>query len=75
MFTMSNAHIAKHPDLFDSTEKLAVVGEIAGFTTAQMVDLLTAGLTMETLLDLIAWRLERLGERPSGAAVEYGPRC
>lgn len=38
--------------------KLAVAGEQAGFTVEQMIDLLNSGLAVETLLDLIAWRLE-----------------
>lgn len=38
--------------------KLAVAGEQAGFTIEQMIDLLDSGLAVETLLELIAWRLE-----------------
>lgn len=38
--------------------KLAVAGEKAGFTIEQMIDLLNSGLAVETLLELIAWRLE-----------------
>jgi hypothetical protein len=38
--------------------KLAMAGEQAGFTIEQMIDLLNAGLAVETLLELIAWRLE-----------------
>jgi hypothetical protein len=38
--------------------KLAIAGEQAGFSLEQMIDLLNAGLSVETLLDLIAWRLE-----------------
>ena len=38
--------------------KLAIAGERAGFTIEQMIDLLNSGLAVETLLELIAWRLE-----------------
>ena len=38
--------------------KLAIAGEQAGFTIQQMIDLLNSGLAVETLLELIAWRLE-----------------
>jgi len=38
--------------------KLAMAGEQAGFTIEQMIDLLDAGLAVETLLELIAWRLD-----------------
>ena len=38
--------------------KLAIAGEQAGFTIEQMIDLLNSGLSVETLLELIARRLE-----------------
>jgi hypothetical protein len=44
--------------LMNAISKLAIAGEQAGFSIEQMTDLLGAGLTVETLLDLIAWRLE-----------------
>ena len=37
--------------------KLAAAGEQAGFTLEQMICLLDAGLEVETLLELICWRL------------------
>jgi hypothetical protein len=40
--------------------KLAVAGEQAGFTVGHMIDLLDSGVTVEALLELIAWRLEGL---------------
>jgi hypothetical protein len=49
---------AVRPSLIAAIEKLAIAGEQVGFTIEQMIDLLDAGLTVETLLDLIAWRLE-----------------
>lgn len=38
--------------------KLAVAGEQAGFTVEQMIQLLDAGLSVESLIDLIAWSFE-----------------
>ena len=40
-------------------QKLALIGEQAGFTVEQMIELLNAGVGVETLLDLISWRLEQ----------------
>jgi len=40
--------------------KLGIAGEQAGFTVEQMIDLLNSGLTVLTLWELIAWRLESL---------------
>lgn len=40
-------------------EKLAMAGQQAGFSTEQMIELLNAGIGVETLLDLISWRLEQ----------------
>lgn len=39
--------------------KLATVGQQAGFSVEQMIQLLDAGLTVEGLVELIAWRLEQ----------------
>ena len=44
--------------LMNAIGKLAIAGQQAGFSLEQMTDLLNAGLSVETLLDLIAWRLE-----------------
>lgn len=38
--------------------KLAVAGEQAGFCIEHMIQLLDAGLTVETLIELIAGRLD-----------------
>jgi hypothetical protein len=46
------------PALLRAVAKLAIAGEQAGFSLEQMIDLLNAGLSVETLLDLIAWRFE-----------------
>lgn len=37
--------------------KLAVAGEQAGFSLDQMIQLLNDGMTVESLLELIMWRL------------------
>lgn len=46
------------PSLMIAIGKLAIAGEQAGFTIEQMIDLLNSGLAVESLLELIAWRLE-----------------
>jgi len=48
--------------------KLAVAGEQAGFTLDQMIQLLNSGMSVVTLLDLIAWRLG-----PSRSSFESFP--
>jgi hypothetical protein len=45
------------PSLVLAISKLAVAGEQAGFTLEEMIELLNDGLSVATLLDLIAWRL------------------
>ena len=45
--------------LMSAINKLAIAGEQAGFSLEQMIQLLDGGLSVETLLDLIAWSLER----------------
>jgi hypothetical protein len=45
-----------------AVEKLAIAGEEAGFSLDQMIKLLNAGLSLEALLVLIAWRLEGVCE-------------
>jgi hypothetical protein len=46
------------PSLFVAIEKLAVAGEQARFSLEEMIGLLNGGLSVETLLDLISWRLQ-----------------
>jgi hypothetical protein len=41
----------------NAIRKLAIAGEQAGFTLDQMIQLLNSGMSVVTLLDLIAWRL------------------
>ena len=45
------------PSLVLAISKLAVAGEQAGFTLEQMIELLNDGLSVATLLELIASRL------------------
>ncbi|HXJ88732.1 MAG TPA: hypothetical protein VMS18_18065 [Candidatus Binatia bacterium] len=47
------------PLLVSAISKLAIAGEQAGFSVEQMIQLLDDGLTVESLLDLISWSLER----------------
>ena len=51
---------AEHPSLRDSFEKLAMVGQQAGFTVQQMIDLLNSGVTVDTLLNLFVWRIDAM---------------
>jgi hypothetical protein len=46
------------PSLAASVYKLAMAGEQAGFTIEQMIELLNAGLAVDSLLKLIEQRLE-----------------
>jgi hypothetical protein len=46
------------PSLVRAIGKLAAVGERAGFTLEEMIQLLDSGVSVETLLELIAQRLE-----------------
>jgi hypothetical protein len=48
----------ERPSLVRAVSKLAVAGEQAGFSVEQMIELLDSGLSVETLLDLISWRLQ-----------------
>lgn len=44
--------------LVGAIKKLALVGEKAGFTVEEMIELLNTGVSVETLLNLICFRLE-----------------
>ena len=52
-------------------EKLAIAGEQAGLNVEQMIYLLNAGLSVETLLNLIAWRLEYIEAHAPAVASVY----
>ncbi len=47
----------QNPKLVTAIAKLAVAGERAGLSIEQMIQLLDDGLRVETLVDLITWRL------------------
>lgn len=51
--------VMENPSLVLAISKLAVAGEQAGFTLEQMIEMLDDGLSVATLLELIAWRLYR----------------
>jgi hypothetical protein len=44
--------------LDQAINKLAIEGEQGGFSIEPMIQLLNSGLSVEALLELIAWRLE-----------------
>jgi hypothetical protein len=54
----ANAKIMVTPTLVRAIGKLAAAGERPGFTLEEMIQLLDSGLSVETLLELIARRLE-----------------
>jgi len=58
-----------NPSLVSAIAKLAIAGEQAGFSFEQMIHLLDDGLTVETLLDLISWRLGQSHQRPTVAGT------
>ena len=45
--------------------KLVIAGEQAGFSVEQMIQMLTAGITVETLLHLIEWQLRGIDPSPA----------
>ena len=46
------------PSLVAAIEKLAIAGQQAGLSDEQMIYFLNDGMAVDTLLDLITWRLE-----------------
>ena len=46
------------PDIASCVAKVVVAGQQAGFTIEEMIEFLQNGLKLETLIDLIAARLE-----------------
>jgi hypothetical protein len=55
--------------LVAAISKLVLVGEQAGFSLEHMIQLLDAGLSVETLIELIAWRFDGRHEpRPLAAS-------
>jgi hypothetical protein len=54
--------------MMETIGKLAMAGEQAGFTVGQMVDMLNSGVTLETLLDMIALQLHGHVLQPSASS-------
>jgi len=54
------------PSLIKAIAKIAVAGEQAGFSIDQMIEMLNSGVRIETLLELISWRLEVREGSPQG---------
>ena len=54
---MRMARAADNASLVLAISKLAAAGEQAGLTLEQMIELLDRGVEIETLLELICWRL------------------
>jgi hypothetical protein len=55
----------QRPTTAETVYKLAISGEQAGFTLEQMIQILNAGVSVETLLHMIEWRFR--GGDPSPA--------
>jgi len=47
----------QRPSTAQTVYKLAMAGEQAGFSLGQMIQMLNAGISVESLLELIEWRL------------------
>jgi hypothetical protein len=62
-----------NPALVSAIHKLAVAGERAGFTIEQMVELLKTGMSVDALLDIIAFHLDDCGE--SARPPVYSSSC
>lgn len=60
----------ENPSLMTAIGKLAILGERAGFSIEQMIELLKAGVSVEALLHLIAAALES-----ESANLEPLPAC
>jgi hypothetical protein len=59
----------------NAIRKLAVAGEQAGFTLDQMIQLLNSGMSVVTLLDLIAWRLGPLNSSFESVPIGLAAQC
>jgi hypothetical protein len=55
------------PSTAGTVYKLALAGEQAGFSLEDMISLLNSGVTVETLLQLIEWRLTTVANEPRSA--------
>jgi hypothetical protein len=57
--------MTRQPVLVQAIEDLARAGEKAGFSVEDMIRLLNAGITVETLLDIIGRNLQAFHEGTS----------
>jgi len=55
----------QRPSAAQAVYKLTSAGEQAGFTVEEMIQMLNAGITVETLLHLIEWRLRGIDPSPA----------
>jgi hypothetical protein len=55
----------QRPSTAQTVYKLAMAGEQAGFSLEQMIRMLSAGITVESLLELIEWRLREPDRSPT----------
>jgi hypothetical protein len=62
-----------NPSVVSTVHKLALVGERAGFTLEQMIEMLNAGITVEALLLLIESQLVSQ-QRQETAAQTHSPQ-
>ena len=63
-YPRSPGGILERSSLVTATGKLAIAGDQSGFGVEQMIRLLDEGLTVETLLDIISWRLGQSSSDP-----------
>ena len=50
----------KNLSISDSVEELAIAGELAGFSSGDMIFMLNAGISVEMLVHLIQWDARKL---------------
>jgi hypothetical protein len=53
------------PSTAQAVYKLTIAGEQAGFSVEEMIQMLNAGVTVGTLLQLIEWRLRGIDPSPA----------
>ncbi len=56
----------QRPSTAETVYKLAIAGEQAGFSLEQMIQMLSAEITVESLVELIEWRLREPDRSPTG---------
>jgi hypothetical protein len=58
----------QRPSITQTVYKLAIAGKQAEFSVEEMIQMLKAGITVETLLHLIEWRLGAADPGPARSA-------